>query len=431
MSTNSSLDRESFQQLLAAAFAVQESRMDTQSLSAIIEIQRLIAAGDLDVDNAVYLIANHARNVANAAGVAIGVIQGHQLVYRAGIGSAAPYAGRHITATLSVSADNTKMGREILRVENAQTDPRIEAAICRQFGAESLLIMPIYQGQTVTGVLEVLFSEAHAFEDRELRAYRLMAGLVGEAMSRAARHEKEGCSAEVLPPPTEQATAQIQEFTAGDKADDYVAGPANENAPYQVYEAASALAGRLPAFWRLPGAARMIRQRVQRLPLHTPQWSAAIAAAVAITIVGWTAYGNRRPVSPGTPVLRTSNAADQHGDATSTNPVPVSAISQSQSASGVANPTKPSRSAFKRIRVGENEIDYIADDVTVRHFIPDPSQRRLHAGYNQVEFGKDVTVRYFASNGAAVSSTSAAGVVQPVNRTLREPDKSVTRKLAR
>lgn len=427
MSTNSSLDRESFQQLLAAAFAVQESRMDTQSLSAIIEIQRLITTGDLDVDAAVHVIANHARSVANAAGVAIGLIQGHQLVYHAGIGSAAPYAGRHITATLSVSAD-TKMGREILRVENAQTDARIEAAICRQFGAESLLITPIYQGQTVTGVLEVLFSEAHAFEEREVRAYRLMAGLVGEAMSRAAKHEEEGSRAEVLPLATEQASAQMQEFTVDDN---YVADPENEPAIYQLYEATSALAGKLPAFWRLPGATRMIRQRVQRLPLHTPQWSAAIAALVAIMIVGWTAYGHQRPVSPGTPALQTSNAVDQHVDAASAKPVPVSATSQSQSASGAANPTKASRSAFKRVRVGENEIDYIADDVTVRHFIPSPSQQRVHAGYNQVEFGKDVTVRYFASNGAAVSSTPAAGSAQPANRTLPEPDKSVTRKLAR
>jgi hypothetical protein len=175
----------------------------------------------------------------------------------------------------------------------------------------------------------------------------------------------------------------------------------------------------------------MIRHRVQRLPLHTPQWSAAIAAVVAIMIVGWTAYGNRRPVLPGTPVLRTSNAVDQHVDAASAKPVPVSATSQSATVSGAAYPKKASRSAFKRVRVGENEIDYVADDVTVRHFIPSHSQQRVHAGYNQVEFGKDVTVRYFASNGAAVSSTPAAGGVQPANRTLPEPDKSVTRKLAR
>jgi hypothetical protein len=82
MSPDSSLDRESFQQLLANAFAVQESQMDRQSLSAIVEVERLIAKGELDVDGAMHLIVDCARNVANATGVAIGLLKGDQLVYR-------------------------------------------------------------------------------------------------------------------------------------------------------------------------------------------------------------------------------------------------------------------------------------------------------------------------------------------------------------
>ena len=77
MSSQSSLDQESFQQLLAAALAVQESRMDTQSLSAVIHIQRLIESADLDLDRVIHLIADHTRKVADAAGVAIGLLE-HQ-----------------------------------------------------------------------------------------------------------------------------------------------------------------------------------------------------------------------------------------------------------------------------------------------------------------------------------------------------------------
>ena len=65
--------------------------MDSQSLSAIVEVQRLIAKGELDVDGAMHLIVDCARNVANATGVAIGLLKGDQLVYRAGSGSAATY----------------------------------------------------------------------------------------------------------------------------------------------------------------------------------------------------------------------------------------------------------------------------------------------------------------------------------------------------
>src|ERR1700690_571013 len=66
MSTHSSLDRESFQKLLASAFSVQESGMDAQSLSALLELEKSIAMGEPDVNRALHLVADRARNVANA-----------------------------------------------------------------------------------------------------------------------------------------------------------------------------------------------------------------------------------------------------------------------------------------------------------------------------------------------------------------------------
>src|SRR5947209_3436722 len=168
MSSNSSLDRDTFQQLLASAFEVQEGQINSQSLSPIMEVQRLVAAGELDIDGALHQIVDSARSVANATGVAIGLLKRDQLIYRAGSGSTVSYIGRQVTASLTVSAD-TKASGEILRVEDAQTDTRIEAAICRQFGAKSLLILPIYYAHALAGVLEVLFREAHVYQDREVR----------------------------------------------------------------------------------------------------------------------------------------------------------------------------------------------------------------------------------------------------------------------
>src|ERR1700680_2086766 len=194
----SSLDRTALQKLLANAFAVQQSQMDKQWLSAIGEVQALTARRQLDVDGTMQLIVDRAQAVANAAGVAIALFKGHQLVYRAGSGGAADYVGRHVRATLSVPADTTG-GREILRVEDAETDTRIQAEICRQFGAKSLLILLIYHEQSVAGVLEIFFSEAHAFQDCEVRAYRLMAGLIGEAMSQATHLEREKTKSAPLP----------------------------------------------------------------------------------------------------------------------------------------------------------------------------------------------------------------------------------------
>jgi hypothetical protein len=65
MSTHSSLDPESFQKLSADAFVVQESGIETRSLSALVELQGWVATGELDVDRAMSLVADRARNVAN------------------------------------------------------------------------------------------------------------------------------------------------------------------------------------------------------------------------------------------------------------------------------------------------------------------------------------------------------------------------------
>src|SRR5258708_40223776 len=99
MNSDSNLDRESFQQLLASAFAVQESQIDRQLLSAIMEMQRLIARGELGTEAAMHLIVDSARDVANAAGVAIGVIESDHIIYRAGSGGSASYIGSRVTAS--------------------------------------------------------------------------------------------------------------------------------------------------------------------------------------------------------------------------------------------------------------------------------------------------------------------------------------------
>jgi hypothetical protein len=257
MNTHSTVDRESFQKLLANAFAVQQSQIDSQSLSAIVEVERLITRGELDLDGAMHLIADRTRNVADATGVAIGLLRGDQLVYRAGSGSAAEYIGRRVLATLTVSAD-TKASSELLRVENTQTDPRIEAGVCRQFGAKSLLILLIYSDRAVAGLLQVLFSEPHVFQDREVRIYRLMAGLLGEAMSHAAQRGRgENLIAELPTNPRaiEQITPEMEKFLndVGSMPD-----PANKPAILQPCGAALAVTGELPVFRRPAEPATMI-----------------------------------------------------------------------------------------------------------------------------------------------------------------------------
>jgi GAF domain-containing protein len=361
MNTHFTLDRESFQNLLARASLAQEyldSERETrpavdlppkpaieqpkrtipvdyiQSLSAIAAIQRSIATDDVDVDGAMALIADQARNVANANGIVIGLLEGDNLVYRAGSGIAATYIGRHVKATLSVSRANG----EILRVENTQTDARIEAAICRQFGSKALLIVPICRGRTVAGTIEILFYDAHAFQDREVRTYQLMAGLVAEAISRA---------------------AELKQPLAAEEREEHAHSAAARGAT-------EAEGGEWSVLRRWAGVGAMIAQSAKRLLLHQYQWK-PIAVVMVLVIAGWIAYIHRGPASPvSTSELARSNAIEQQVPFAPAKPAANSMSKPQTEPVATQKKKKAARTTSQRPRVWR-DVDYIAEDVTVRH----------------------------------------------------------------
>src|SRR5205823_15018461 len=97
------LDEESFQQLLAAAYVIQQHNetapveeirpSQTTTLAEIVEIQSLIQSHQLDLNAAMNLLATRAQKLTRASGAAIATVQGEELHYCAASGSAATEAG--------------------------------------------------------------------------------------------------------------------------------------------------------------------------------------------------------------------------------------------------------------------------------------------------------------------------------------------------
>lgn len=434
---SSSLDPESFQNLLADAYVVQESGIDTRSLSAVLELQGLMAESELDVDRAMPLMAERARNVAQATGVAIAILQGDQLVYRAGSGSSAAYVGRRVTAILSVSR-HTKSKAEILRVENAQRDGRIEAAICRQFGAESLLILPVYDNRNLVGVLEVIFSDAHSFQEQEVRTYRVMASLLGEVIGRAAQPQTQKAAAEA--PAIQPVLASIAPQPDIPKVGPPRVVPQTAPAPQTGFsilgltsesvsltrdplESLRGVAARLtanPTLRRAYGAAiasiSSIRLPEVRLPkrhaldralsvvmrpvIRVPYYKRWMALTVVV-LATWVAFRDHRPAPPApTSAVATANALTQPSPSPSATPTAVPAKAPAIPAlavvPGAAVAAKP-----RWVRVGNDELDYVGQDVTVRYFGVKPAAQLAPAQGRTKKIGSDVTVRYFSPIAAS------------------------------
>ena len=436
MSDHSPIDRESFQTFLANAFAVQQSGLDDASVAALIEIQQFIASNEFELDGAMRMIADRALRVCSASGVAIALLEGNTLVYRSGSGRAAQDVGRRVPAVLSVSSSREL--REILRVENAKTDARIEAYVCRQFGAMALLMLPIWKDHVLAGVLQVLFDDAHSFDGREVRTYGLMVGALEYGMRQHAHtpdlvpaqpRTLDGSlglqSAEVV-----ESTAEQLETPAATDDGLVVSQPQllrsdpDGFAPAEARNGDEAISVRLSALVRDWTSA--IQAKVGQLrSVNLWPAGAAIGAAIMLSVSGWI-FHRTHSLSPELSVP----IANHTGEGIAVKPFAGSESTASEAPKGfVLEEEKgivlggdwkaPSGSipGFVRVRIGPNEVDYVSADVTIREFGSPPPKARNRPGMKQADFGEDVTVRYFANTPLSVAEKpSSVGTTPTTDR---------------
>ncbi|MGA8222241.1 MAG: GAF domain-containing protein [Candidatus Acidiferrales bacterium] len=282
--------------------------------------------------------------------------------------------------------------KEILRVANAESDSRIEAAICRERDAKALLMMPIYRDRFVAGVLEVLFSDAHAFDDRELRSYRMMANLVEEALARDLQRSQEGAPTTqptTLHPSVGKTPSLIQRFPSDD-------GSTIDPSVAQVYGAPARVTATIPTPRPPAEELTTIKRPLKRALFRDPRWSVGAATVVILLGVVWWISLHRRAAftMEGESGIMRSKAAEKHV------PKPTAATWLNES-SGTQY-TNAARPRFTKVQVGPNEVDYISEDVTIRHFKkPEPSSHAPSA-YKQFDIGADVTVRIFNHKAAGL-----------------------------
>ena len=184
----------SFQQLLAAAYVVQqqgggsnlrESGADPiQVLVHIAETQKLIQSRQLDLPAATMLIAEQVEKITKASGVAVGFVEGNELVYQASRGSAVGEMGSRVPMASGLSAYCLHSG-QILQCSDVRRDTRLRYELCRVRGVLSLIAVPVYHEGKIAGVLEIRFAEANSFGEHDVRSSQLMAGLVSDAIARA------------------------------------------------------------------------------------------------------------------------------------------------------------------------------------------------------------------------------------------------------
>jgi hypothetical protein len=236
------LDESSFQQLLAAAYVVQQHNDGSRAkdpaqatsgvLSEVAEIQSLVRAGGLDLVAAARLTTDRLQKITRADGVAIALITGGSLECVAQTGSAACANGNGLTSYPIVPTERLKAG-EFFQSSDVQKDIRFDQSRCREAGVGSLIAAPIHRFDEFEGLIEVRWAQTSAFQETDTRATRLMAGLIGGLLERNARAEQRRSSQLIA--------SDIQpDFTTPDRIADQ-----EDNAPLAKSDAESGLRIRL------------------------------------------------------------------------------------------------------------------------------------------------------------------------------------------
>lgn len=185
------LDEASFQQLLAAAYVLQqhsESFHSPEILSEFIRMQRLIRSGRYGLVENAKLIADQVQRFTGASGVAIGIATNDEIIYLAANGTASREIGLRVPSDSSLSSYCLRTGLTLqsLRTED---EPRMLFAVCNKAGVGSFIGVPVSYENSVVGVLEARFKVPNAFREEDVQTCELMAVLVKEIIAQAGQSQ--------------------------------------------------------------------------------------------------------------------------------------------------------------------------------------------------------------------------------------------------
>jgi len=246
------LDETTFQQLLEAAHVLQEQKAfevanrpkpdPAAALAEIVETQEFLRSQPGDLQVAAKVVVERLQKITHATGVAVAVVRENRLEYCAATGDAASLTGTSLPMDSSLSADG-----------------QLSTEFSREHGGKQSIALPLHHEGNLTGLLEIRFADADSIQPPEVRSCQLMAGLMTEAIARAADKEwRQTLAAEraAMLEALERIKPQLERLAVGpanktaepaeealEPADDLVAAFAEPRVPLPVSES-SAKSGR-------------------------------------------------------------------------------------------------------------------------------------------------------------------------------------------
>ena len=213
-----SAESDPIQRLLAFAYlqaqkgqreAAEELRKDADTLSAVLAAQSQMAAARFNLEQSLEFIAEGGRRLTGAGGAAIALREGETVVCRGRSGLIAPELGARLNPESGISGACLTSG-EVQLCDDTEHDTRVDVWVCRNLGIRSILAVPLRRQQDVLGIIVAFSGWAGVFGERDMRALKLLAGLVIEALWSHEVHQREALAPK--PAPSLEAPAQVEDI---------------------------------------------------------------------------------------------------------------------------------------------------------------------------------------------------------------------------
>ncbi|MEO8424360.1 MAG: diguanylate cyclase, partial [Actinomycetota bacterium] len=169
---------------------------ENEQLGSIIEIQRAVAAADLNVDAVMLLICKRIQKLTHAESAAIFILDGDDFVLRVGTGFLAD------RIRTRVPIEGSQLGWMHLHDESgiladAETDPRA-GRLAHDTGMCSGVAVQLCHRDERIGQLLVASPRPDAFSQRDVDSVNRLSGILSSALAHAAEFETRGQQVEAL-----------------------------------------------------------------------------------------------------------------------------------------------------------------------------------------------------------------------------------------
>jgi protein TonB len=134
-------------------------------------------SAEFDFDAGLRLVAERALLIAAASGVAIALGDSNGMVCRASVGTA-PDVGVRLQPHTGLSGYCLRSGQTV-HCTDTQSDPRVDAVAAHQLNLGSIIVIPVFAGSELSGLLEVLSASSYAFDAHQVARLDRLALLLG------------------------------------------------------------------------------------------------------------------------------------------------------------------------------------------------------------------------------------------------------------